>query len=270
MASELEQWWVRRAHEILRDDKHFTLTRFFGGSPAAPGVEDPNLRWPGYLGPRFVKGTSVLAIGTIHTSLRSKNFDPSGGKYEPYLGAAVDDALAATEELKKSEQLSEADVDSYLSRVRPMYEYGLSGSWAIGDTFRKAFDAVGVGTDPSAMQEIAYVNASCCQWPATGPLPDRLFDQCFAVHSLVSLVAELRPIAIVTCSVRAFDHLERAGITNGIATVCFAQRVGSRYLERRSWIGGELFEAGPRSTDWPEPLGRQVEKLREIRALELA
>jgi hypothetical protein len=270
MASELEQWWVQRANRILRDEKHFTLTRFFGGSPADQGFDNPDLRWPGYLGPRFTKGSSVLAVGNIHCPFRSKNFDPASGKYEPHLGQAVDDALAGTAELKNAERASEDTADRYLSQVRPMYEYGLSGSWAVGDTFRKAFDAVGVGTDPEAMQEIAYVNASCCQVPASTPLPARLIDHCLATHSLADLVSVLRPIAVVTCSVRAFDHLERAGMTNEVTTVCFAQRVGSRYLERRSWIGGSLFEAGPRSTDWPEPLGRQVERLREIRALERA
>lgn len=268
MATDLEQWWVQRAHRLLRNEKHAMLSRFYGGSPAVPGLEDPDLRWPGYLGDNYVRGLSVLAIGNIHCGFRSKSFDPTSSRYEDYLGEAVDDALAATRELKNAEQLVDNSADAYLNGIRRMYEYGLSGSWTIGDTFRKAFDALDVGTDPSSIRDIAYVNASCCQLAQGAALPDRLFVECLTAHNLADLVRKLRPIVIVTCSTRAFDHLDAAGVLNDVTTVCFSQQLGSRHLARPSWIGNTLYRAGRQSTDWPEPLREHWARQRELRVRE--
>jgi hypothetical protein len=263
---ELELWWAERAHRILTDTKHWATTNFHSGSPQHPAVDDPDLRYAGYLGPRYRPGYSVLAIGNVHTSFRTHQFAEGASGYRPELGVAVDQALQGTRLLKEAVDV-EPIASRYFELVRPLYEYGLSGSWALGTRFRPAFEAVGIGTRPEDVEELAYVNASCSQLPEGRDLTDGVFSDCLAVHPLVDLVKELDPIAIVTCSERAYDRLYESGVTDTVTTLCFSQHLNSPHLARAVWLENKQMLPG-RSMSWKKwapSLKAHVESLRAKR-----
>jgi hypothetical protein len=212
-SSELEHNWLAYAREVLTDTTHRSACAAAGGSPAHPGVDAKDLRWPGYLGAGARRGHTVLAIGNVHRNFASGT-----------LGVADRDLLVTVTRGWRDRQRSDSE---YLAGVRQVYLAGLNG-WRVGTHLRYALDVLGL--DLSA---IAYTNAARCQYPEIPPRLPRAAQTKLAVQAMclrrfpiARLVDMLAPRAVLFTSTSAFDAATSVGPTGDTPWVCLHQFSG--------------------------------------------
>lgn len=235
----MEQEWLRYARTVVSNLEHQRACAIAGGSPAHPGVDATDLRWPGYLGERAELGRCVLAMGNVH-----RNF-ASGA-----LTTAHRDRLVSA---TRGWRDGVVDDEAYLAATRAVYTAGLAG-WTVGKHLRFVLRTLGL--DVSAL---AYVNAARCQYPEVPPvLPGaaatklRLQALCLRSFPLADLVAFLQPRLVLFTSTSAFDATEAAevGSDTGRRRVCLHQLNGT--LARELRLANVVLRVGTRREVWAE------------------
>lgn len=207
--------WLAYARNVLGDEQHRSRCAAVGGSPLHPGVDDPDLRWPGYLGFAAADGACLLAVGNVHRNFASGRIT----------GALRDELLTATRGWAEGRVTDAA----YLSATRNVYGAGLAG-WTVGTHIRFAVAAFGLGTD-----SLVYLNAAKCQYPEIPPKLARtsstkvaLQRLCLARFPLSDLVTTLQPRAVLFSSTTAYDlSVDIHGQVAGRRAVCFHQLNGT-------------------------------------------
>ena len=217
-----EHWWLGYARRLLADEGHRTACAGIGGSRPSdvPAIDDPDLRWPGYLGRAYRPG-GVLCVGKVHRNFRSGSLPADLG------GSLVD----ATREFSAG-TLSDA---GYLAAVRAAYAVGLAGAWRVGETFSHALGPLGVDVD-----EIVYVNAARCQFPQPAPSDlskrrqDDLVRLCLRAteYPITELVAALRPSLVLIMPVVAYELTSDLVDTTRTLVVAVNQYLNDARLQR--------------------------------------
>ncbi len=221
-----ETAWLAYARDVLGDEQHRQRCAALGGSPPHPGVDDPDLRWPGYLGDAAASGPCLMAVGNVH-----RNF--ASGR----ITAGLRDQLLVATSGWSTGEIDDAD---YLAATRTVYRAGLAG-WTVGKHIRFAVTAFGLGTE-----SLVYLNAARCQYPEIPPKLARasstkvaLQRLCLARFPLSDLVTALQPQAVLFSSTTAFDlAVDVRGRIAGRPAVCFHQLNGT--LLRPLMLGSDV------------------------------
>lgn len=233
--SAIEQAWLSYAREVVGDDAHRQECALAGGSPAHPGVDATDLRWPGYLGERAKFRDNVLCVGNVHRefasgALRSFHRDRLVDATRAWRDGGMDDA-------------------EFLAATRRVYLAGLNG-WAVGNHIRYVVAALG-----RDLLDVVFTNAARCQYPEIPPPLPRpaatkvaLQHLCLARFPLTGLVSMLQPRLVVFTSASAHDAAATLEGGLGTTTVCMHQLNG--LLVRPVQLGVDLLPVGTRREVW--------------------
>jgi hypothetical protein len=244
LTTTLDDGWLDYAREVVGDGTHRALCERAGGSPEHPGVDATDVRWPGYLGERVMRGTGLLCVGNIHRdfasgNLRSWHRDQLVDATRGWRDGSVDDA-------------------SYLAAVRRVYLAGLSG-WRVGLHIGHVVEALGLD-----LLQVAYVNAARCQYPEVPPtmaaapqIKVRLQRLCLQRFPVDRLVRLLDPRLVLFTSTTAYDAAVELEGSLGVTTVCMHQLNG--LLARPLTIGTEQLPVGTRREVWVEAVARHTD-----------
>jgi hypothetical protein len=121
---------------MLRNGAHVRDRNSVNPYSRWPGLEDPQLSWPGYLGADVAPGRGVLAIANVHRDFRSDGLadDP---------GDLVDRLVSGSRAFKAVEldALTDGCIEAYLQATRPAYVTGLgSQGWNVDGTLAATFN----------------------------------------------------------------------------------------------------------------------------------
>src|SRR5690348_13996599 len=72
-APDVRRGWIQYCREVVGDTGHHTACAKLGGSAATDGFPD-DVRWPGYLGPRYAP-QGLLWVANVHRNFDSAGFD---------------------------------------------------------------------------------------------------------------------------------------------------------------------------------------------------
>lgn len=173
----IESDWLDYSWSVLNDADHRAECVRAGGR----GIDDDELRWPGYLGENYSRGRLML-VANIH-----RNFDSGGAKVSGLARRLVENANQW-----KGGRSEKSDA-RYLAELRECYVQGLQ-LWDVGRRFRK-FVENHVGMD---LTHVAYLNVAKCQ--STKGTCHRLQHLCLERFRLLDLVENLQPRLVLTCS----------------------------------------------------------------------
>ena len=247
--SEVEQAWLAYARSVLTDAPHIARCRALGGSPALlngqpkPGVDDVDLRWPGYLGADAVPGKLVLIVSNVHRNFASGRVSDLDRDRLVSQTRAWRDGLAGDSE--------------YLAAVRDVYGKGLTGGWTVSNWHLKTLKKLGVEAS-----QIAYVNAARCQFPEPDPkllevetlggvkrdgkrTKTRLKALCLERFPMRELEQFLRPRIALFTSMEAYDQATKGSNDPAITRLCYNQLNGN--LTRPLFVDGTSM---PKKTPW--------------------
>jgi len=225
LLSPVEEGWLRYARDVVGDLDHRRECALLGGSPDHPGVDAPDLRWPGYLGERAAPGRSILCVGAVHRefasgSLRAHHRDRLVDATRAWAGGRLDD-------------------QGYLAASRSVYLAGLHG-WPVGTHLRQVADALGLD-----VFDLVFTNAARCQVPELPPELPRasatkvaLQDLCLGRFPITPLVRLVRPRLLLFISSHAYDVSVASGDVADVPRVCMHQRNG--LLVRSSTMSGAV------------------------------
>ena len=76
--NDIEVRWLNYEHSVVNvSEAHLRLCELAGGVPDAMD-DSASLRWPGYLGRKYVEGASVLSVAQVHRdeNAASEEVDP--------------------------------------------------------------------------------------------------------------------------------------------------------------------------------------------------
>lgn len=246
--TDLEADWLQYARRLLHDEAHIRACANAGGSPAHPGVDDTQLRWPGYLGRDYRDG-GVLCVANVHRDFAS------GGA-----GTAVRDGIVDSTRRWKDGDLDDA---GYLNAARSAYVRGLR-AWTVGGRLGNALEIL-----DAPIEAIAYTNAAKCQFPETEPkipkagaIKTGLIRLCVAQNPLTDLVGLLRPAVVLVTAVNAWDA---SGLDGRQGAVCFHQYYGN--LTRPCAVGGEILPPRTPLAEWAARLRDELDQPRSSSAL---
>jgi hypothetical protein len=227
--------WLAYAREVVDDVQHQAQCAELGGSPEHPGVDAPDLRWPGYLGAGVALGTGVLMVSNIH---RNFAYGTVGGKDR--------DRLV---EVTRGWREGLVDDQTYLTVMRDVYLIGLRG-WALGRQLRFAAASLGF-----SLEEVTYVNAARCQYPEIPPaLPQaRLVKPalqrfCLKRFPMTRIVNAVQPQLLLFTSVAAFDSAAASLASDARVKVSLHQFTGQ--LTRPLRLDGHVLEVGTSRETW--------------------
>ena len=227
--------WLTYAREVLADPAHLAECAQLGGSPDHPGVDAPDLRWPGYLGSAVSRGTGALVVGNIHRNFASGT-----------VSVKDRDRLV---EVTRNWRDGIVDDETYLTIVRDVYLIGLN-AWPLGRQVR--FAALGLGL---SFDKVTYVNAARCQYPEVPPAlhtarltKPALQRLCLDRFPISRLVADLEPELLLFTSVTAFDKAAQGLSSDARIRVSLHQFTGQ--LTRPLHLPAEVLPVGTGRETW--------------------
>jgi len=182
MPSSIEKKWLEYSWRLVTDDEHLIECKKNGGK----GIDDKELRWPGYLGENYKEG-GVVFIGNIH-----RNFNSGGA-----VNGDLAERLISNLRYWISQERGSITDSYYLAGNRANYLEGFS-KWRISYCFKKFLDAANL-----TWKDITYINAAKCQ-SIDGP-EKKLQKLCLKRHSLTDLFESLKPSVVLTGSSVARD-----------------------------------------------------------------
>lgn len=205
----MDEIWLDYAVDVVTATDHDCLDH--GGGCLEPGGE-PGLRWPGYIGDRYVAG-SLLFVGNVHRDF-SSNDTP----------AWVSDLLVQTTNRLRGRPLEHRQ--QCLADVRRAYQQGLRGggergSWTVARPFTHILGRLGLD-----WSQVAYTNASKSQAAPRADITS-LIDKCGERYPIDNLAARLEVSSIVACSAPVHRYLT-------------SHHVEHRYFLQQGWSYANL------------------------------
>jgi hypothetical protein len=200
MLTEVERNWLDYAWRVVNcPDEHRAVCVAAGGAVPGPGRVDGNeLRWPGYVGRKWIPGRGVLCVGAVH---READQAKHGGEVISRTNRELNEATRAWASRGRSTETDEV----YLRAVQAAYVDALPTWERWNQHFRPLVnDLLKMNTD-----EIAWANLAKCRvsidrgahQQAAEQKVTRLCQQQFVPMS--DLVAALRPAAVLCSVLRA-------------------------------------------------------------------
>jgi hypothetical protein len=177
--STIESSWLDYAWQVFTDQVHIRECELAGGT----SIEDPQLRWPGYLGARYEAG-GLLLVANIHRD------------FAPRVGIESANRLIGCTRAWREAGRSVASDREYLDANRACYIEGLQ-RWNVGKWFSKFISLIGIEFD-----QVAYLNAARCQAVEGACQP--LQRLCLRRFPIEQIVAVLQPSVILTTSLVVF------------------------------------------------------------------
>jgi len=159
-------------------------------NPTDPAC-DPTLRWPGYVGKRWVPGRGVLFVGSVHS-----DFTRDGGRHGDAKRVATVATMAAANTQWREGVRNDRQDREYLNRTREAYASLIPG-WARDGAFGEVREQLGDSVD-----EIAWTNlAHCRAQPRKTPRGEYVLQIACSgktgQYPIAALVEALRPAAIL-------------------------------------------------------------------------
>lgn len=251
---------------MLRNESHVRDRNSVNPYHRWPGLEDPQLSWPGYLGADVKPGQGVLAIANVHRDFRSDGMagDPGG---------LVDRLVAGSRKLKAEalSVLTDASVESYLDATRPAYMAGLGPrGWNVGRNLQPVYDAFHLIDDEANLRRLTFANVSCGQFPEgrfdapwtidsskSGNAKTKMKTRCARAnaHPIHALLEIVQPEIVLCMSAKAWAGL--AGYRDRYKVVYVHQWRG-RDLLGSVTLDGQRLEKGTKDSVWLPLLSRHV------------
>jgi hypothetical protein len=215
------------------------------------------LRWPGFIGDDYGHGVRVrvLGIGNMQRGFRSKRFGSvkPQRRHAPAHVTALDDAVRVTA-LRAAGAIGDL---AYLDGIRPIHQFGLAGSWSVGDVFRAGLETV-----------VPWAPEACSELPTRMPAAARSKRR-WNCRTRPKSSSRYRVCAVPTtrqrsrCRARAArgplllsrGYLRLKGTKDPSTTlIYFSQRMRDRRLMADTTIGQQQFPSGTKKGTWTEAL----------------